>query len=387
LKRAEQDGQQNDSADMKRSSSEQNRTKRNKEIRTRKQENIRRELTIMKVSLGTAFFLLTIIMVASLSKGATGRMKVCKPNLPKTIGVWTRPDSPRVINSQNIFDYMNGAGELYLGYRFNHLEVYEYTANNEKSILVELYCMKTSDDAFGLLSLDWGGEHVSFRGFPANTSSQSLTSSTRALFGGGLLRIWSDNLYARIMAFRETPASKQAVLALGQAITANRKSPPEPELLQILPLHIGSTWKLRKDRLSFFRSYLVLNSIYYLSQGNILDLDLSTEAVTAPYEHISSSRDRRRSQFLLVKYEDHERSRKALNHFHDAYLPEHKKEFTADSAAKSPSLFKLEDGWMAYTLVNKYIAIVFECPDRESARIIIQNSESNVRKNGGYHEG
>jgi len=169
-------------------------------------------------------------------------MKVCKLNLPKTIGVWTRPDSPRVINSENIFDYMNGAGELYLGYCFNHLEVYEYTADDEKSILVELYYMKTSDDAFGLLSLDWGGEHVFFSDSPANTANQSLTSSTRALYGAGLLRIWSDNLYSRAMAFRETPASKQAVLTLGKAIAANRKSPPEPELLKILPLHIGSEW-------------------------------------------------------------------------------------------------------------------------------------------------
>ena len=360
--------------------------KAQKETKEQEQGNIRKELAIMKLSPRTALFLLAIIIIVSISEGATGRMKVCKLNLPKTIGVWTRPDSPRVINSENIFDYMNGAGELYLGYCFNHLEVYEYTADDEKSILVELYYMKTSDDAFGLLSLDWGGEHVFFSDSPANTANQSLTSSTRALYGAGLLRIWSDNLYSRAMAFRETPASKQAVLTLGKAIAANRKSPPEPELLKILPLHIGSAWKLRKDRLSFFRSYLVLNSIYYLSHENILDLDLSTEAVMAPYEHISSASDRTRSQFLLVKYENHERARKALNHFQDAYLPEHQKEFTAASAAKSPSLFKLEDGWLAYKLVNKYIAIVFECPDQESARIIIQENESNLLKNGGYHE-
>ena len=123
--------------------------------------------------------------------------------------------------------------------------------------------------------------------------------------------------------------------------------------------------------------------MYYLSEENILDLDLSTEAMTAPYEHISSPSGHKRIQFLLVKYENHERARKVLNHFHAAYLPEHKKEFKADSATKGPSLFKLEDGWLAYELVNRYVAIVFECPDRESARIIIQKTESNVLKNGG----
>jgi hypothetical protein len=243
--------------------------------------------------------------------------------------------------------------------------------------------METSDDAFGLLSLDWGGESISLGGFPAHAANKSLPSSTRALYGAGLLRIWSDNLYARVMAFRETPSSKQAVLALGQAITANRKNSPEPELLKIPPRTIDSSWKVRKDRLSFFRSYLVLNSMYYLSEENILDLDLSTEAITAPYERISGPSGHKRIQFLLVKYENHERARRALSHFHAAYLPEHKKEFKADSTTKGPGLFELEDGWLAYEVVNRYVAIVFECPDRESARIIIQKTESNVLKEGG----
>jgi hypothetical protein len=295
--------------------------------------------------------------------------------LPKTVGHWAGPDEPRVINAKNIFAYMNGAGELYLSYRFQRLEVFDYRFDNQDNILVELYFMETSDDAFGLLSLDWGGESISFGHSLANTANKALPSSIRALYGAGLLRIWSDNLYARVMAFRETPDSKQAVLALGQAITANRKNPPEPDLLKILPLTIDSSWKLRKDRLSFFRSYLVLNAMYYLSEENILDLDLSTEAITAPYEHISDPSDRKRIQFLVVKYKNHERARKALHRFHDIYLPEYKKEFAADSATMNPNLFKLEDGWLAYTLFSKYIAIVFECPDQESAKIIIQRCD------------
>ena len=218
------------------------------------------------------------------------------------------------------------------------------------------------------------------------TSKKSFTSPTRALYGGGLMRLWSDHIYARVMAERETPASKEAVLALGKAIAANTKNPPEPVLVKILPLEIGAAWKLRIDRLSFFRSHLVLNSIYYLSHENILDLDLSAEAVIAPYEHISSSEDPKRSQFLLVQYENPDRARQALNHFHDAYLPEYQERNTADTAADSPSLFKLEDGWLAYKLLGKYIAIVFECPDQESARAILQKNESNLLKKEGDHE-
>jgi hypothetical protein len=149
-------------------------------------------------------------------------MKTSSIRLPKTIDSWTRPDSPRRVTSQNIFDYMNGAGELYVGYRFDHLEVYEYTSSQEDDILVELYFMATSDDAFGLLSLDWGGEPVSLSGSALNVKKQSQSHLIRALYGEGLLRIWADNLYARVMATRETPASKKAVLSLGKAITVDQ---------------------------------------------------------------------------------------------------------------------------------------------------------------------
>jgi hypothetical protein len=323
-------------------------------------------------------FIICFFIVFLSFEGSIAEMEANKIYLSKTIGHWVRPDSPQVINSRNIFKYMNGAGELYLGYRFDHLEVFDYTSENQDNILVELYFMETPDDAFGLLSLDWGGEPVDLNHSSINKATHSVAPSNRALYGAGLLRIWSDNLYARVMVFRETPVSKQAVLDLGKAIVANRKSPPEPELLKFLAPHVGSAWKLRKDRLSFFRSYLALNSIYYLSYENILDLDLATEAVIAPYEHPSSAGDRTRSQFLLVKYENRVRARKALNHFHDAYLPEHKKEFTADSPAKSLGLFKIEDGWVGYKLINNYVAIVFECPDQESARVIIQKNEANL---------
>jgi hypothetical protein len=164
------------------------------------------------------------------------------------------------------------------------------------------------------------------------------------------------------------------VLDLGKAITANRKTPPEPELLKILPFQIGSAWKLRRDRLSFFRSYLVLNSIYYLSHEDILNLDLSTEAVIAPYEQISNPSNPNRCQFLLVKYKNPERAKKALDHFHKAYLPEYKKELPAESDNSGSSLFKLEDGWLGYKLMGKYVAIVFECPDRKSAGTIIDRA-------------
>ena len=71
------------------------------------------------LSILICFYLIYIFLI-----GAIVELEANEINLPKTIGAWTRPDSAQIIDSTNIFKYMNGAGELYLSYGFNHLEVY-----------------------------------------------------------------------------------------------------------------------------------------------------------------------------------------------------------------------------------------------------------------------
>ena len=159
--------------------------------------------------------------------------------LPRTVGAWTQSGGSKFVGPEDIFNYMDGGGELYLGYRFKRLEVQRYSSADQGEILVEFYWMEASDDAYGLLSLDWGGESILL---PSSTSASSspIPDGPRALYGAGLLRLWSGNLFARIMADRETNASKSAVQALGQAIAAGRSTPSRPQLLQALPASVGS---------------------------------------------------------------------------------------------------------------------------------------------------
>ena len=341
-----------------------------------KRDNQTRNNTLKDISAQSGLFLVlcfclpAFLFISTMSYQIGGKMRESKPTLPKTVGLWTRPDSPQFVNAKNIFDYMDGAGELYVGYRFDHLESYEYEAGNQKSILAELYFMKTSDDAFGLLSLDWGGEPVNLgQSLQANAAPEN-SFWPRTLYGEGLLRIWSDTIYARIMASKETPESKEAVLALGRSIVKDRGNPPRPDLLKNLPESFRPDWMLRKDRTSYLRSHLVLNSIYYLGQENMLDLDLTSEAVTSPYE-IKDLKGQKRLQFLLVKYTDHKHASRALAHFHRVYLPEHAIPLQSSPSKEMLNVFPIEDGWLAYKLQNNTIAFIFECPDQETARTII----------------
>jgi hypothetical protein len=328
------------------------------------------------------FFTLFLILHLNLSTSPTssplniydnlgGNMMESKPLLPKNVGIWTRPESPKIITTKNIFDYMDGAGELYLAYRFDHLESYEYQAEAQKEILVELYFMESSDDAFGLLSMDWGGEPMNLNTLSPEYTSTDKQPWPRALYGEGLLRIWSDNIYARVMAYQETPESKQAVLELGSTIVKDRTNPPAPELMEALPSALHQSWKLRKDRAGYLRSHLVLNSQYYLGHENMLDLNHTTEVVTAPYEKMDSSESRSRIQFLTVKYSNPEQTKNALAHFHRVYLPDYPLEKRSLRSEDLKNTFPIEDGWLGYRLQENTLSFFFECPDQETARAIM----------------
>ena len=278
-------------------------------------------------------------------------------HLPKKTGPWTRPDAPRIVTARNIFDYMNGAGELYLGYRFQELQVYVYASSGREDIRVELYYMQTKDDAFGLLSLDWGGEAV----WP------------RALYGEGLLRLWAGKLYARIMAERETPESRQAVLELGLAVCeAERTLSTEPELFRDIPPAFPGGWAILKSRASYFRSHLVLNSMFYLSSENLLELDLKTEAVTAVYEKAPESGDTPlRIRWMAVRYPDSQAAAAALRHFHSGYLPESPFPPPGAPLPHKVQTFATEDGWLGYRLVGDILALVFEGPDETTVQEVL----------------
>ncbi|MBW1813601.1 MAG: hypothetical protein JRJ39_07980 [Deltaproteobacteria bacterium] len=301
-------------------------------------------------------------------------------NLPKSLGAWTRSDSVRIIDSNDIFDYMNGGGELYLAYRFNRLEVYEYTSEKLGDILAEVYFMGTPNDAFGLLSLDWSGQSVTFNDSSALHNESGIASSTRALYGQGFLRMATGNLYARVLVERETPELRKAILSLGQAIAVGRIPPPEPDLLKVFPQSIGKDWKLRNDRIGYFRSHLVLNSLYYLSYQNILTLDHSTEAVTAPYENARNEKNIKRIQLLFIKYATADKARQALDLFHSKYLPDHKKGSGAKDKANHIDIFNIEDGWLGYKLDGRCLIIIFECQDKTSAQMIMENISPDIKK-------
>ena len=292
---------------------------------------------------------------------------------PVRVGAWSRPEAPQLVAPADIFAYMDGAGELYLAYRLVRLESYEYTADKSPSgasdrlpgdkedpILLELYRLESSDDGYGLLSGDWGGE-------PLALDAAWPAAPARALYGAGLLRAWSGDLYVRVLATSETAASRGAVVELARAVVAGRPSPRPPELVTALPEAVAGDFRLRPDSVAFLRSHLVLNSIYFLGTTNLLGLSPGTEAVAARY---ARSEGGARLRVFVVRYPTEGAAREALAQFRAGYL--HQPGATGGAAeGAATGAVSVEDGWLGYRLSGRQLVLVFEAPDAATVNAVV----------------
>jgi len=294
-------------------------------------------------------------------------MDVGTPELPECVDEWKLKGPAQRITADTIFDYMNGAGELYLAYHFIDLTVSEYGNGGDNDILVEIYRLKDAADAFGLLSLDWGGESVAVGPSPARGPDRRPSPYSEVLYGAGLLRMRSGNLYIRIMAVRDTPQVKKVILRLAHALTAGRDNPPPPELVRRMPEALGAGWELNRETIGYFYSHLVMNSWYYLSHENILNLGPETESVVAAYEN-GSGTARVRIRVLVICYSGPREAAEALDRFRAAYLPGAEPEIVGGGGGGRMALFHVEDGWLGVGVAGRLLAAFFACPSLEAAR-------------------
>ncbi|MGV8137881.1 MAG: DUF6599 family protein [Mangrovibacterium sp.] len=61
-------------------------------------------------------------------------------------------ESDQYFNHENLYDYIDGAAELYLSYGFNTVISRRYACPDEMDIVVEIFDMKGVRDAFGVFT-------------------------------------------------------------------------------------------------------------------------------------------------------------------------------------------------------------------------------------------
>ena len=268
--------------------------------------------------------------------------------LPEACPGWTA-SAQRIVTPANVFDYMNGAGELYLAYGFEELQTREYTQSSGSRITCEMYRMPGASDAFGLFSQDRTGEEVSI--------------GQGGIYAAGLLIAWQGRYFIRILADSETAEVKQCVLSLASQIVP-RCGPDGalPEALKWLPPK-----GLDAKSVHFFHTHPCLNSLYFLASQNILKLSRKTDAVLG-----SCRTPAGKSAVLAVGYPDAGEAAAAWKSFRASYAKD-----ASDYAGLAA--LKLENGrWLAGKQAGRHIILVLESPTRAEAAALAGSVQRQI---------
>ena len=289
-----------------------------------------------------------IFTVAVSTKGEEKRKMNQEISLPSEAGGWKWDGKETDYDSRTLFKYMDGAAELYLAYGFQSLTVRRFEKSNQPPLIVELYEMASSEDAYGVFSF----EH----------QDETAGIGQGSEFGGGLLRFWKEKYFVSIYAEGEGAEVESAILKMGRAaVNSIPATGPEPKLVGVIP---GKDFVLVEKSVRYLRSHVLLNQRYFIAHQNILNLNRKTEAVLAQY-----LQDKQKTHLLLIRYLDLKEAGNAYQSFMKAYLPE----------AGGKDRFRTEDRkWTFARQRSEFVVIVFGAPTEADAETLLKATEKNL---------
>jgi hypothetical protein len=255
--------------------------------------------------------------------------------LPEKVINWTKAEEDQFYDSQTIFDYIDGAGEVYRAYNMQRCLSRRYVTPQGPAIILDIFEMASSYDAFGVFTHDPDGD-----GLPLGQG---------AVYRSGWLGFWKDRFFISLYADEETEAARQALRELARKVASLiKKEGPKPQILSRLPKK-----GLQAGSVRYFHEHPVLNRHYFVSTENILHMGRETEAVLAAYHRKEGV-----AQILLVKYPDADKAKEASSSFLKLYLPD----------ADPSGMAKLENKkWCGASVKGPLLAVVLEADSREIA--------------------
>ena len=269
-------------------------------------------------------------------------------DLPPTIGAWVRQEDPVTYDRETIFDYINGAGEVYRSYAFSHVNVERYRRSEGEGVTVEVFDMGNAEDAYGVFSYAREDEQ---EGIGAGFERK-----------GSVLCFWQDRFYVCVAAEQRYEDPGPVLEEIARAIAAHFPSGGEPPaLVGALP---SEGLIPHSDR--YFHLHQTLNYNVYLARENVLSLSPETDAVLARYAPGST-------YVVLIRYQNGEDAAAALSSFREAITPE----------ASGPGPVDRGGGtFVSSGRTGRFLVVVLDAESETEARRLETEATERLRTGG-----
>jgi len=189
------------------------------------------------------------------------------PTFPIEVAGWTAEGGAEVYDTESIYGYIDGHAEVYLAYGMKRCLSRRFIRSEvEGEIVVDLFEMASPADAFGVFSHDRDGEAVGV--------------GQGGVIRHGWLSFWTGSWYGSVYFSGDGAEARDAVLAVGRAVTEGLPEGGEvPALADRLP-----TVGLDESSVCFLRSPQILNAHVFVGSDNVLGVGPEVEAVVGKYE-------------------------------------------------------------------------------------------------------
>ncbi len=151
----------------------------------------------------------SVMMFAVLSLALTctaGKTPDVKSLFPDIEG-FTRSNDIVSYRPDNLFEYINGAAELYLMYDFNGLNLQQYKDKDENTITIEIYDQKTVNNSFGIYSQERPYE------------CEYLDIGAQATYMEGFLNFYQGRYYVKISGYNLGAKDREYLTSAGKKVS------------------------------------------------------------------------------------------------------------------------------------------------------------------------
>jgi hypothetical protein len=184
-------------------------------------EKMKKVRYITLVFLGIIYFIGSVVLSFSEDQEKSSGLISLLPD----VDTWSSTDKPESYYPENLFEYINGAAEIYLAYEFKELVVSQQQKDqSEKNVAVEIYDMGNETNAFGIYSAER---------YPDN---QFIEMGIQGYIEEGTLNFLVDRYYIKLLCFECEDQSEEVLKEFSQKIVERvGKTGSLPPLLKAFP--------------------------------------------------------------------------------------------------------------------------------------------------------
>jgi len=267
--------------------------------------------------------------------------------LPDTLNGWSAAKTVPLLSPKDLYEYMDGGAELYLSYGFGEALSRTYSSTSNPEVVVEIYDLLESRNAFGV--------------FTQVREKESLLFGQAAYAIPGALLFWKNRYYISISAWEPSIQADKFISEIAAFINSKITAEGQiPEVVSLLPPE-----GMIPSGFHYFHHPVWVNSYFFITDENIFAIDDKTDAVIARYEE----REDQRKYLLIIRYPVMDMAKEAYLAFEKEFFPE----------GLTGNCLQTEDGkWLGAYLSGSTLIAVFNAASRDSTTKLLNQAIAEV---------